>query len=112
MPVTTRSQTLSARLQTHTMSPPSTRRMTRSQTVGIPLRTPSTYMNTRSCVKTPEKEIICSDPPPAPQKTHTHTRHRYNTRSSRKRFIELSSPEQHTRMTTRSMSRFLKNYND
>ena len=116
MPVTTRSQTLSARLQSHTMSPPSTRRMTRSQTrsktLGIPSRATSSRMITRSCVKTPEKEICCSEPPPAPQKTHAHTRHRYNTRSSRKRFLELSSPEHHTRMTTRSMSRFLKNYND
>ena len=90
MPVTTRSQTLSARLQSHTMSPPTTRRMTRSKTVGIPPRATSSRMITRSCVKTPEKEICCSQPPPAPQKTHAHTRHRYNTRSSRKRFLELS----------------------
>ena len=79
MPVTTRSRSLSLRI--HETSP--TQRMTRSR--------PDSHIPYKS-------SIVCKE----------RKNKRYNTRSSSKRFIELSSPEQ--QMTTRSMTRFINNY--
>jgi|SaaInlV_130m_DNA_2_1039683.scaffolds.fasta_scaffold88950_1 hypothetical protein len=108
MPVTTRSRSLSNR--NHKVCPPQTlRRMSRSRTDSrIPLYSYTTCITTRShSQKTPCNDRIVCEEPPAPRKIQTK---RYNTRSSAKQFLELSTPE--PRMITRSMTRFLKNYKE
>ena len=100
MPVTTRSRSL--RIHNNDDYHHQTRRMTRSS---IPLYSSTSQFKTQKAVcKAP---IVCEEHR-VPRKIQTK---RYNTRSSTKRFLELSIPEP-SRMITRSMSQFLKNYNE
>ena len=110
--VTTRSQSLSSRLQTSHKTTTrqvsdntvSHRPVTRSQTI-------STRTTTRAAGKSSAQltsKRVRNTQSPSPYATRSK---RMNTRSNAKRFVELSRQEHSSRMT-RSMTKFVEKYSD
>jgi len=103
--VTTRSQSLSSRVQTGPDNIVSPRPVTRTQML-------TTRSSTRTAVKCPSAPVSKSKQ----LRQHTISPYatrskRMNTRSNATRFIELSTGEDTTRLT-RSMSRFVDKYSN
>lgn len=105
--VTTRSHSLTTRLQTaqNTTTPflsdsVSSRPVTRSQTLST--RTVGKYQASHISKR------VRKTPTPSPYATRSK---RMNTRSNAKRFLELTNRED-TQQMTRSMSKFVKKYSD
>ena len=111
--VTTRSQYLSSRVQT---GPACISQFAKDNIVSLRPLTRSETLTTRSSIRTVEKCPYSSVTKSKQLRKHTTSPYatrsrRMNTRSNAKRFIELSTGEDTTRMT-RSMSIFVDKYSN